>query len=266
MEAAVVNTLSAGRHGRWCCARASSASAGRRSAAPTASTVDPARGALRRDRPRRALRRGAARAPRDQGGADAAQRVLDRRAPRREGHRRRRRAPPAAILVVDAVSSLGIADLPMDAWGVDVVVSGSQKGLMLPPGLVLLRALREGVGPRQDLAAAEVLLRPRRRAEDRRAGTRRTSRPPCPSCVGLREVLRMLEAEGLANVFKRHERLARATRVGRARRSGLELFAKAHAEPGAHRGGGAARRRQRADRSRPTRPRTTSRSPAGRGR
>ena len=40
-----------------------------------------------------------------------------------------------AILVVDAVSSLGIADLPMDAWGVDVVVAGSQKGLMLPPGL-----------------------------------------------------------------------------------------------------------------------------------
>ena len=43
-----------------------------------------------------------------------------------------------AILVVDAVSSLGIADLPMDAWGVDVVVSASQKGLMLPPGLGLL--------------------------------------------------------------------------------------------------------------------------------
>ncbi|MBI2158020.1 MAG: alanine--glyoxylate aminotransferase family protein, partial [Candidatus Rokubacteria bacterium] len=40
-----------------------------------------------------------------------------------------------AILIVDAVSSLGIADLPMDAWGVDVVVAGSQKGLMLPPGL-----------------------------------------------------------------------------------------------------------------------------------
>ena len=43
--------------------------------------------------------------------------------------------PTAAILIVDAVSSLGIADLPMDAWGVDVVVAGSQKGLMLPPGL-----------------------------------------------------------------------------------------------------------------------------------
>src|SRR5437899_8601859 len=40
-----------------------------------------------------------------------------------------------ALLIVDAVSSLGIADLPMDAWGVDVVVAGSQKGLMLPPGL-----------------------------------------------------------------------------------------------------------------------------------
>src|SRR5262249_53748132 len=39
------------------------------------------------------------------------------------------------ILVVDAVSSLGIADLPMDVWGIDLVVSGSQKGLMLPPGL-----------------------------------------------------------------------------------------------------------------------------------
>ena len=43
-----------------------------------------------------------------------------------------------AVLVVDAVSSLGIAELPMDAWGIDVVVSASQKGLMLPPGLGLL--------------------------------------------------------------------------------------------------------------------------------
>ena len=84
----------------------------------------------------------------------------------------------------------------MDAWGVDVVVSGSQKGLMLPPGAVLLRAVREGVGARQDLPAAEVLLRLRRRARSRWRRTRRTSRPPSPSCVGLREVLRMIEAEG----------------------------------------------------------------------
>ena len=70
-----------------------------------------------------------------QGGADAAQRVVHRAcSTTSEGIAAVTRAT-GAILIVDAVSSLGIADLRMDAWGVDAVVAGSQKGLMLPPGL-----------------------------------------------------------------------------------------------------------------------------------
>ena len=76
-------------------------------------------------------------------------------------------ATAAPLLVVDAVSSLGIADLPMDAWGVDVVVAGSQKGLMLPPGLAFCALSEQGLAPDRDRASAQVLLRPGRRAEGR---------------------------------------------------------------------------------------------------
>jgi aspartate aminotransferase-like enzyme len=134
-----------------------------------------------------------------------------------------------AILVVDAVSSLGVADLPMDAWGVDVVVSGSQKGLMLPPGLAfctLSDKAWERVGqarlPRYyfDLA------------EERKALEQNQPHftPAVSIVVGLKEALAMLQAEGLANVWRRHERLARATRAG-VEALGLELFARATPSP-----------------------------------
>jgi aspartate aminotransferase-like enzyme len=134
-----------------------------------------------------------------------------------------------AILIVDAVSSLGIADLEMDAWGVDLVVSGSQKGLMLPPGLSFC-ALSERAWARArtarlpkyyfDLAAEHRALRK----------NEAHFTPAVSIMLGLREVLRMIEAEGLANVFRRHERLARATRAG-VEALGLELFAKANPSP-----------------------------------
>jgi aspartate aminotransferase-like enzyme len=134
-----------------------------------------------------------------------------------------------ALLIVDAVSSLGIVDLAMDAWGVDVVVAGSQKGLMLPPGLAFC-ALSERAWARAatstlpsfyfDLAAErKTLLR-----------NEAHFTPAVSIIVGLREVLRMLEAEGLANVFRRHDRLARATRSG-VEALGLALFAKATPSP-----------------------------------
>ncbi len=134
-----------------------------------------------------------------------------------------------AILVVDAVSSLGIADLPMDAWGVDVVVSASQKGLMLPPGLGLL-ALSD-----KAWAAAKRATLPRfylDLAEERRYAVKNEARftPAVSIMVGLREVLRMIEAEGLAAVFARHDRLSRATRAG-AEALGLTLFPKATPSP-----------------------------------
>jgi aspartate aminotransferase-like enzyme len=134
-----------------------------------------------------------------------------------------------AILIVDAVSSLGIADVPMDAWSIDVVVSASQKGLMLPPGLGVL-ALSDkawSAAKRSTLPKFYLDL-----AEERKYAEKNEARftPAVSIMVGLREVLRMIEAEGLGNVFRRHDRLSRATRAG-AEALGLTLFPKTTPSP-----------------------------------
>ena len=134
-----------------------------------------------------------------------------------------------AILVVDAVSSLGIADLQMDAWGLDVMISGSQKGLMLPPGLGFC-ALSD-----KAWATNKTARLPRYYfdlAAERRTVVKNEAHftPAVSIVIGLRTVLEMLDREGLANVFKRHDRLARATRAG-AEALGLGLFCKATPSP-----------------------------------
>ena len=128
-----------------------------------------------------------------------------------------------ALLVADAITSLGVMDLPMDAWGVDIVVAGSQKAIMLPPGLAFAAL--------SDKAWARV---PESRlpkyyfnfASERKAIEKNQSAytPAVSLVVGLREALRLILAEGLPNVFARHDRLARATRAG-VQALGLELFA-----------------------------------------
>ncbi|HET9491826.1 MAG TPA: alanine--glyoxylate aminotransferase family protein [Methylomirabilota bacterium] len=134
-----------------------------------------------------------------------------------------------ALLVVDAVSSLGIADLPMDAWGVDVVVAGSQKGLMLPPGLAFCalseRAWRQTAHSRLPKYYFDLVA-------ERKAGAKNDVRftPAVGIVVGLREALRLMHAEGLGNVFRRHDRMARATRAG-VEALGLQLFARATPSP-----------------------------------
>jgi aspartate aminotransferase-like enzyme len=134
-----------------------------------------------------------------------------------------------AFLIVDAVSSLGIADLPMDAWGVDVVVAGSQKGLMLPPGLAFC-ALSERAWAR--VGTSRLPKYYFNLTEERKWLVKNEPRytPPVSIVVGLREALRMLQAEGLTNVFKRHDRLARATRAG-VEALGLPLFPRATPTP-----------------------------------
>ncbi len=134
-----------------------------------------------------------------------------------------------AILVVDAVSSLGIADLPMDAWGVDLVVAGSQKGLMLPPGLGFC-ALSDKAWAKNTTARLPKYYFDL--AAERKSVVRNEAHftPAVSIVVGLRTVLAMLEREGLANVFKRHDRLARATRAG-AEALGLGLFCRATPSP-----------------------------------
>jgi aspartate aminotransferase-like enzyme len=127
------------------------------------------------------------------------------------------------ILIVDAISALGVSDLPMDQWGLDVVVSGSQKALMLPPGLafIALSAKAWGFAEKANLPKFYFNLK-----EELAVAQKNQSQftPAISLIVGLREALKMLKEEGLENVFKRHALLARATREA-AKALGLELFA-----------------------------------------
>jgi aspartate aminotransferase-like enzyme len=134
-----------------------------------------------------------------------------------------------AILVVDAVSSLGIAELAMDAWGVDVVVAGSQKGLMLPPGLGFCALSDKAWALNKTSRLPKFYFD---LAAERKTVARNEAHftPAVSIVIGLRTVIQMLEREGLANVFKRHDRLARATRAG-AEALGLGLFCKATPSP-----------------------------------
>src|SRR5687768_12217605 len=121
------------------------------------------------------------------------------------------RARHPALLMVDAVSSLASIDLRHDDWGIDVTIAGSQKGLMLPPGLAML-AISE-----KALHAARSARLPRSywSWESMLASNATGYFPYTPATnllYGLRESLRMLEEEGLTNVFARHARLAEAAR------------------------------------------------------
>jgi serine---pyruvate transaminase len=125
-----------------------------------------------------------------------------------------------ALVVVDAVSSLGAVPCETDAWGLDVVVSGSQKALMTPPGLGLA-AVSEAA-----LAATGSTPRFYFDWQRTRSAQRKLDAPFTPpvSLVGALDVaLGLLLDEGLEAVFERHVRLGRAARAG-AKAMGLELF------------------------------------------
>jgi alanine-glyoxylate transaminase/serine-glyoxylate transaminase/serine-pyruvate transaminase len=117
-----------------------------------------------------------------------------------------------ALLLVDAVSSLGSIPVEHDAWSVDVTITGSQKGLMLPPGLAFL-AISE-----RARAASETARLPRAYWdwEPMLAASETGSTPHTPASnmiVALRAALDLLAAEGLDAVFARHRRLAGAVRA-----------------------------------------------------
>ncbi len=129
------------------------------------------------------------------------------------------------LLVVDGITGVGVQDLPMDAWGVDVHLAASQKAFMVPPGLAFI-ALGERAEAALDRASGPRFYFDLRRElrEQRRGGTGFT--PAISLLFGLREALRMLDEEGLERVFARHAALASAAREA-ARAHDLELFARA---------------------------------------
>ena len=128
-----------------------------------------------------------------------------------------------ALLIVDAITSLGVMDLPMDAWRVDVVVAGSQKALMLPPGLAFA-AVSERAWARVPQARLPKYYFDFTREQQAIAKNQSAYTPAVSLVAGLRESLRLILAEGLPTVFARHARLAGATRAA-VQALGLALFA-----------------------------------------
>ncbi|MEB3327959.1 MAG: alanine--glyoxylate aminotransferase family protein [Candidatus Sericytochromatia bacterium] len=126
-----------------------------------------------------------------------------------------RRARPDLLILVDAVSSLGVVPLPVDAWELDIVVTGSQKAFMIPPGLGMVsvsarawRAHAEATAPRYyfDFTTHKQF--------DAKGQTPWT--PALPQIYGLHEALRVMQGEGLEALFARHETMTRMLRAGLA--------------------------------------------------
>ena len=130
---------------------------------------------------------------------------------------------PGTILVVDGVSHLGAVELPMDEWKLDVVVAGSQKAIMLPPGLAFAalsdkawRFVEKSTLPRFYFDFKKEL---KNLVKNQNAYT-----PAISLIVGLAQSLKMIRQEGLEKIFVRHARLAKATREA-MKALGLQLYA-----------------------------------------
>ena len=126
------------------------------------------------------------------------------------------------ILAVDAVSGLGAAELRQDEWGVDVVVAGSQKALMCPPGLAFASVSQRALDYAESRAGGRYYFDWGRTVKSQRKGASPFT-PAVSIFLGLDVALGLIEDEGLDNVMARHQLLARATRAG-VGAIGLDLF------------------------------------------
>jgi aspartate aminotransferase-like enzyme len=133
------------------------------------------------------------------------------------------------INVVDAVSALGAFDLPMDAAGFDVLLTGSQKALMLPPGQAYI-ALSDKAWSRTESADLPRFYADLKRERKAQATGETAWTPAVTLTVGLVESLRMIKEEGLQECFARHAKLAKATRAA-MEALGCKLFAPAAPSP-----------------------------------
>lgn len=127
------------------------------------------------------------------------------------------------LLIVDAISGLAADRLETDAWGIDLVISGSQKGLMLPPGLAFL-SVSPKAAERMKQAKLPRFYFDLRLYEKSLADWDTPFTPAISLVVGLKKALARIEKEGLDALFKRSEELARYTRE-QLRRLGFPLFA-----------------------------------------
>lgn len=117
-----------------------------------------------------------------------------------------------ALIIVDAVTSLGAADVPIDKWGLDVVCSGSQKGYMIPPGLGFVAVSAKAWEAYKTAKLPRYYLDLGKYRKDAAKNTTPFT-PPVNLFFALQASLQMMQKEGLENIFARHQRLMNATRA-----------------------------------------------------
>jgi aspartate aminotransferase-like enzyme len=131
---------------------------------------------------------------------------------------------PGCLFVVDAITAMGVFDMPVDKWGIDVCITGSQKALMLPPGLAFVSVSEKAWKMNETAKCSRYYFNFKK--ERKNLEKNQTNFTTASSLVvGLNAVLSMMKAEGLENIFIRHERLANATRAA-VKAMGLKLYAK----------------------------------------
>lgn len=132
-------------------------------------------------------------------------------------------AYPGTILVVDAISALGVYDLKTDDWHVDVMVSGSQKALMLPPGLAFASVSEKGWGLNKTSSLPKFYFD---FAKERKSLAKNTGAytSAVTLIIGLQQVLRQVKAMGLEAIFAQNKRLSEATKAG-IQALGLKFYA-----------------------------------------
>jgi aspartate aminotransferase-like enzyme len=130
---------------------------------------------------------------------------------------------PECVLIVDSITGIGAVECRTDEWGLDVVMTGSQKGLMLPPGLAAVTVSAKAWAAYERSTLPKYYFDWKKYKKSLEEDT--TPFTPAVSLMtGLAESLRMMREEGMANIIARHARLAEATRKG-CEAMGLELFA-----------------------------------------
>ncbi len=129
------------------------------------------------------------------------------------------------LSVCDGITAVGIFDLPMDAWGIDVLLTGSQKALMLPPGLAFI-ALSDSAWAKASASTAPKYYFDLHRERKMQQKQQTAWTPGISLIQGGVKALGLLREEGLPAIFARHERLASATRAA-VQAMGLELFSSA---------------------------------------
>jgi aspartate aminotransferase-like enzyme len=131
---------------------------------------------------------------------------------------------PNTLMVVDGITGVGVFALPMDEWGIDILIGGSQKALMLPPGLAFAGVSDKAWGFNKNSKIPKFYFNWVKEL-DKLKENQTNFTPAISLIIGLRESLGIIRKEGLENVYKRIDLLAQATREGAAA-LGLKIFSK----------------------------------------